>query len=161
MEMKMQQTRDKLLRAVCVAISGVTALYIAAEALLCAVSLLGLSHPENGVYAVNTYIIKSFWYQFTVFLLSLTSLVSYRMTLEGRNRILPYKYAMGALLTRFIISTVSRLSLFALSLLGMDGGADPLVPTGGYLIRMSAKTQSAVNIYAIRLYFQICNALLV
>lgn len=132
----MERTAGKALRLICACVSGVTVLFVLAETLLSAVSLLGLSHPENGIYAVNTYIIKTDAFKISVFLLSLVSLVAYQRAEAGKERKSRYRYAAGALGLRLTVTVIAGAAIFALSLLGIEGGVDPLVPVEGYLMRM-------------------------
>lgn len=142
----MERSARKALRLICACVSGVTILFILFETLISAVSLLGLSHPENGLYAVNTYIIKTDAFKLSVFLLSLTSLIAYSRAEAGKEKKSSFRYAAGALFIRLIITVIAGVALFALSLFGIEGGVvDPLVPTDGYLMRMMEPLVNVVS----------------
>ena len=142
----MDRTAKKALKLICATVGGVTALFVLAETLICAVSLLGVSNPENGSYAINTYIIKSRGFQLSVFLLSLVSLIAYWRTEPQKEKRSHYRYAMGALGIRVLITVISGIAVFVLSLMGIEGGVDPLMPVEGYLMRMIEPLINVVTI---------------
>ena len=124
------------LRVILLIAGGVTALRIALETLIGALSFLGVSHPENALHTVKTHIFGATDYKIAVFLLAVLTVflcVRYRRTQEGNAL---DRYLLFTLSVREITAAVGELGHLALKLLGLDGGVNTLVSPDGYLIRM-------------------------
>ena len=124
------------LRVILLIAGGVTALRIALETLIGALSFLGVSHPENALHTVKTHIFGATDYKIAVFLLAVLTVflcVRYRRTQEGNALV---RYLLFTLSVREVTVAVGESGRFALKLLGIDVGVNTLVSNGGYLIRM-------------------------
>ena len=129
-----EQYRNRL-RVLLLIAGGVSALRIALETLISAFSFLGVSHPENALHAVKTYIFGSVDYKIAVFILAaLTVFLCARYMRTEKNA--PARYTLITLCVREATVAVGELGHFALKLLGLDGGVNTLVSPDGYLIRM-------------------------
>ena len=115
---------------------GVSALLIAIETLIGALSALGVSHPENGLHTVKTYIFGATDYKSAAFILAaLTIFICVRYN-RVRQEHKPLRYVLITLCIREGAVAVSELGHYALKLLGIDGGVNTLISKGGYLLRM-------------------------
>lgn len=124
------------LRLLLLVTGGVSALRIGLETLIGAFSFLGISHPENALHAVKTYIFGSIDYKIAVFILAALTVFLCIRYMRGQAENAPARYMLITLCVREAAVAVGELGHFALKLLGLDGGVNTLVSQGGYLIRM-------------------------
>ena len=124
------------LRVICAVFGGITALFVAFETLFAAVGLLGVGTPENAVGAVNTHVFGNFGYKIALVCLSLLVAAVFYLAVGSEWKILPFRYAVTALLVRAIAVIVAVVALWALARLGLDGGVTTLASPDGYLIKM-------------------------
>ena len=123
------------LRLILLIAGGVSAIRIALETLISAFSFLGVSHPENALHAVKTYIFGATDYKIVAFILAaLTVFLCARYMRTEENA--PARYTLITLCVREAAVAVGEFGHFALKLLGLDGGVNTLVSPDGYLIRM-------------------------
>ena len=125
------------LRVILLIAGGVTALRIALETLIGALSFLGVSHPENALHAVKTYIFGATDYKIVAFILAALTVFLCARYMRTQGGSAPARYLLLTLSVREITAAVGELGHLALKLLGLDGGVNTLVSQGGYLIRMA------------------------
>ncbi len=124
------------LRVLLLITGGVSALRVTLETLLSVFSSLGVSHPENALYAVKNYIFGSADYKIAVFILAAMTVFLCIRYMRAQAGNAPARYMLITLCVREATVAVGELGHLALKLLGLDGGVNTLVSQGGYLIRM-------------------------
>ena len=129
------QYRNRL-RLLLLIAGGVSALRVALETLVGALSLLGISHPENAIHTVKTYILDSADYKIAVFILAALTVFICARYMRTQEEKAPARYTLITLCVREVAVAVGEVGHYALKLLGLDGGVNTLVSQGGYLIRM-------------------------
>ena len=135
----------KRLHTLTIISGGVTALLIAVETLLCALSFFGVLHPESALGAVKTHVLESGGYKISAFILAaLTVFLLWRYTRTDAERS-SVRYALITLCVRTAAVAVTEAAFFAMRLLGVDGGVNTLVSPDGYLIRMVEPLLSVIS----------------
>ena len=124
------------LRVILLIAGGVTALRIALETLIGALSFLGVSHPENALHTVKTHIFGVTDYKMAAFILAALTVFLCARYMRMQDGSAPARYLLLTLSVREITAAVGELGHLALKLLGLDGGVNTLVSPDGYLIRM-------------------------
>ena len=130
------KAENRRMRMLCAVSGGFTAFILALETLFTVVGLLGLSHPENAISAVNTYVFGDLGYKAVSVCLSLLTAVTFYLYAGKKRRALPFRYAANALIARSAAAVILIAVPWALGILGFSGGVGSLVSSDGYLIKM-------------------------
>ena len=137
-----------------VLLGGAMTLIMAIEVMFRLAKVVGINAPEGTVSAVNLHILGDQGYRMAVYLLSfLLAIACWRAFYTSRPKPV-FRYAVGALLIKTVVGIFRDAVCMAMDMLGIEGGADSLVSTDGYLVRMIEPTVEIVAL-ALEIVFSV------